>query len=84
MYRLCSGSIPNIIGNVGWDANGLLNYATGVFSGVAKTGPYVASGSSAGDVPYSYANFSASRSSSLYSGTKFQSPALQALIIIKV
>lgn len=85
MPQWCSvAQWPNIIGNVGWDANGLLNYATGVFSGVAKTGPYVASGSSAGGVPYSYANFSASRSSSLYSGAKLQSPAFQTLIIIKV
>lgn len=77
------GVAPNITGNVGWDTNGLFNYATGVFSGIAKTGPYVAAGTT-GPVPYSYANFSASRSSSLYSGTKLQCPAFHILIIIKV
>ena len=75
---------PNIIGNVGWDANGLFNYATGAFRGVAKTGSIVVSGTSSGAVPYKYADFSASRSSSLYSGTKLQPPAFQTLMIIKV
>ena len=83
MLPIMLGLYPNITGNVGWDVNGLFNYATGVFSGIAKTGPYVAAGTT-GPVPYSYANFSASRASSLYSGTKLQCPALQILIIIKV
>lgn len=77
-------TLPNITGNVGWDANALFNYATGAFRGIAKTGSYVVAGGASGDVPYKYADFSASRSSSLYSGTKLQPPAFQTLIIIKI
>lgn len=76
-------AFPNITGKVGWDANGFLNYATDAFSGIAKTGSYVVSGSSSGEVPYKYADFSAQRSSSVFGNKTVQPRAIQILIIIK-